>query len=91
MVDAVAGAMTIASAHSPNCTCECHSPVFAVKNSVITGLPDSVDSVSGVMNSRAEGVIITCTSAPALMSSRTSVAVLYAAIPPHTPTTICLP
>ena len=69
-VHAVAGATTKQSAHRPRSTWLCHSPVLAVKNSVMTGLPVSVDMVSGVMNSRADGVIITCTSAPALTSRR---------------------
>ena len=59
MVDAVAGAITIASAHRPRSTCECHSPVLAVKNSEITGRPDSDESVTGVMNSLPLGVMIT--------------------------------
>ncbi len=91
MDDAVAGAMTIASAQSPRSTCEFHWPVLAVKNSLITGCPLSVDNVTGVMNSLAFGVIITCTSAPAFTNRRTSDADLYAAIPPVIPTTICFP
>ena len=51
----------------------------------------NVDIVSGVMNSFADGVMITWTSAPAFTKSLTSDAVLYAAIPPHTPTTMFFP
>ncbi len=70
MVDAVAGAIIIASAHSPRSTWLCHSPVLAVKNSLTTGLPLNADMVTGVMNSLAAGVMTTCTSAPALTSNR---------------------
>jgi hypothetical protein len=48
--------------------------VLAVKNSLMTGLPLSVESVNGWMNCLALGVMITCTSAPALTSSLVSVA-----------------
>ncbi len=74
IVDAVAGATTIASAQSPKSTWLFHWPVLAVKNSVITGLPLSVDKVTGEINSLALGVIITCTSAPAFTKRRVSTA-----------------
>ena len=61
-----------------------------LKVSVATGLALSVCSVSGVMNSAALRDIITRTRACCAVSNRTSSAALYAAIPPHTPTTIVL-
>jgi len=61
-----------------------------LKVSVATGLALSVCSVSGVMNSAALRDIITRTRACCAVSKRTSSAALYAAIPPHTPTTIVL-
>ena len=70
IVEAVAGAITIASAHRPRSTWLCHSPVLAVKNSLTTGLPLRADSVTGVINSLPDGVITTCTSAPALINNR---------------------
>ena len=69
MVDAVAGAITIASAHNPKSTWLFQLPVLAVKNSLINGLPLSADNVTGVINSLPAGVITTCHSAPALMKS----------------------
>ena len=69
MVEAVAGAMTMASAQRPMSTWLFHCPVLAVKNSLITGLPLRADRVTGVMNSFPAGVITTCTSAPALTRS----------------------
>ncbi len=41
-------AIIMASAHRPRSTCECHSPVFAVKNSLMTGRPERTDRVTGV-------------------------------------------
>ncbi len=73
MVEAVAGAITMASAQRPRSTWLCHSPVLAVKNSLITGFPLSEDSVTGVMNCLPLGVITTCTSAPALTKRRRSI------------------
>ena len=64
MVDAVAGAMSIASAHRPRSTWLFHVPSRCEKNSLTTGLLVSADSVIGVMNSFPAGVITTCTSAP---------------------------
>ena len=91
MVHAVAGATIMASAHRPRSTWLCHSPVLAVKKSQITGLPLRAESVTGVINSLPEGVITTCTSAPAFTSSRRRVTDLYAAIPPVMPNMKCRP
>ena len=91
IVEAVAGAITIASAHRPKSTWLFHEPVLAVKNSLITGRPLSAESVTGVINSFPEGVITTCTSAPAFTKRRNSDTDLYAAIPPDIPNIICFP
>ena len=56
-----------------------------------TGFLESVASVSGVINSVADEVITTFTSAPLEISDLTNKADLYAAILPHTPTNIFLP
>ena len=73
---AVAGAITIMSAHRPNSTWLVHSPLSRLANLVCTTFLDSVASVSGVMNSIASGVMITFTSAPFLINSRTRKAAL---------------
>ena len=71
-VDAVHGAMTMASAQSPSSTWLFHEPSRLEKNSLITGFEVRVESVTGVINSLPAGVITTCTSAPALMNKRIS-------------------
>ena len=72
MDEAVAGAMTIASAQSPRSTWLCHVPSRCEKKSLMTGLPVSALRVMGVMNSLPAGVMTTCTSAPRLISRRMS-------------------
>ncbi|MOA50514.1 hypothetical protein D3C78_1735380 [compost metagenome] len=57
---------------------------------MFTGFLDRVDNVKGVMKSPALLVIITLTSAPALINKRTSSADLYEAILPQIPTNIFL-
>lgn len=76
MVEAVAGAMTMASAHNPKSTWLCHVPSRCEKNSLMTGLLVSAESVMGVMNSFPAGVMTICTSAPFLISPRVSTAAL---------------
>lgn len=76
MVEAVAGAMIMASAHCPRATWLCQVPSRCAKKSEITGFEVSADSVIGVMNSFPAGVITTCTSAPAFISRRMSVQAL---------------
>jgi len=86
MVSAVAGATTMASAQPPWrtwATCAASSVI-----SVWTGLPVSASQVALPTMSRARGVGITVTSAPASCRRRTSVQALYAAMPPVTPTTM---
>ena len=90
-VEAVAGATTMASAHRPRSTWLFHVPSRPLKNSLTTGFDVRADSVIGVMNSLPAGVMTTCTSAPRLINSRMSVQVLYAAMLPVMPTTICFP
>ena len=90
-VEAVQGAMSMASAHSPRSTCEFHVPSLCAKNSLITGLWVSADSVIGVINSFPAGVITTCTSAPAFTSPRIIRHALYAAMLPVIPSTIFFP
>ena len=67
-VEAVQGAINIASAHKPSLTCEFQVPSRCEKNSLTTGFWVSVDRVMGVMNSLPAGVMTTCTSAPAFTS-----------------------
>ena len=52
---------------------------------------ESVESVSGVIKSKAEEVIMTFTSAFSFLSSLIKYAALYAAILPQTPSKIFLP
>ena len=91
MVEAVAGATTMASAHNPSSTWLFHEPLSLWKKSQRTGRPDNVDSVSGVINSFADGVMTTWTSAPSFTRSLTRSAALYAAMLPLTPKTIFFP
>ncbi len=70
IVDAVAGAISMASAHSPKSTWLCHEPSRLEKNSLITGLLLKAESVIGVINSFPAGVITTCTSAPFFTNAR---------------------
>ena len=90
MVEAVAGAISMASAQSPKPTWLCHSPVLAVKNSDITGFWVRDDRVTGVMNSLPDGVMTTCTSAPRFISVRARYTALYAAMLPVMPNIIFL-
>ena len=69
---AVAGAITIISDQEPNSTWLFHSPVSVFfKKSLYTGFLDRVDSVTGVINCRADSVRITLTLAPLLIKSLT--------------------
>ena len=70
MVEAVQGAMSMASAQRPRSTCEFQVPSRCEKNSLTTGLWVSAERVIGVMNSLPAGVMTTCTSAPRLISPR---------------------
>ena len=72
MVDAVAGATTMASAQSPRATWLCHVPSRWAKKSLMTGLLVRAERVMGVMNSLPAGVMTTCTSAPFLTRPRMS-------------------
>jgi hypothetical protein len=56
----------------------------------MTPLPLNVDSVSAGINSVADSVITTRTSAPDFIKLRTSCGILYAAIPPVMPSNILL-
>jgi hypothetical protein len=55
------------------------------------GFFERVDNVNGVTKSIEAGVMTTCTCAPAFIRSLTNEAVLYAAIPPETPSKTFLP
>jgi len=90
-VFALAGATTNRSAQIPRSTWLDHSPLSLSKRSTITGLPESVARVRGVMNSVATGVIITLTLAPSLTINLTRKAALYAAILPVMPSNIFFP
>ena len=76
MVEAVAGAMTIASAHRPMSTWLFHVPSRPLKNSLMTGRELSAERVMGVMNSLPAGVMTICTSAPLRTSRRVKTAAL---------------
>ena len=76
MVEAVAGAIIIASAQRPRATWLCQVPSRWAKKSLMTGLLVRADRVMGVMNSLPAGVMTTCTSAPSLMSPRIKVQAL---------------
>ena len=91
MVEADAGAISIASAQRPRSTWLFHVPSRPLKNSLMTGWELSAESVIGVINSFPAGVMTICTSAPARTNKRVSTAALYAAILPVIPRTICLP
>jgi len=80
------GAINITSAHLPSDTWFAHA--LLLERSIKTGFLESVDNVRGDTNSFAEAVIITFTSAPALINNLTSMAVLYAAILPVMPNSI---
>ena len=58
-VEAVQGAISMASAHSPSFTCECQVPSRCEKNSLMTGFCVSADRVMGVINSLPAGVMTT--------------------------------
>ena len=58
-VEAVQGAISIASAHNPMSTWLFQVPSRCEKNSLITGLCVSAESVIGVINSFPAGVITT--------------------------------
>src|SRR3954471_3182885 len=66
----LSGAISIISAQRPSCTW--FDQVSSSNNSINTLFLERVESTSGDTNSFAAGVIITFTSAPALMSKRTS-------------------
>ena len=66
----------MASAHWPKATWLCHEPSRWAKNSLMTGLLVSADSVMGVINSLPAGVMTTCTSAPFFIKRRMSTAAL---------------
>ena len=72
MVDAVAGAMSMASAQRPKSTWLCHVPSRWAKKSLMTGLLVRAERVMGVMNSLPAGVMTTCTSAPRFTNPRMS-------------------
>ena len=55
MVEAVAGAINMASAHSPKSTWLFHVPSRCAKNSLMTGLLVNAERVMGVINSFPAG------------------------------------
>src|SRR4051794_2316332 len=80
---AVAGATTTRSACWPNRTCGTDGT--SAKTPVRTGCPDSASKVAAPTNSSAAGVGRTRTECPVSVSRRSSSALLYAAMPPATP------
>jgi hypothetical protein len=95
MVFAVAGAMSIRSAHSARSMCQVFPVTVKALRSgnvpTMTSCPERVEYVRGEMNSLADSVITTRTSAPALRNSRMTKHTLYAAMPPVTPMRIFFP
>ena len=85
------GAIINKSAFFANDTCFTSYEKF-LSNVSTTHLFDvNVSNVSGLMNFVAFAVINTCTSACCFTNSEASIAVLYAAILPVTPSTIVFP
>jgi hypothetical protein len=82
-----AGATSRRSAQRARCTWsfQIAAPPASRVSSVRAGRRLRVESTKGDTNSFAEGVSTTCTSAPAFTKARTSSGVLYAAMPPATP------
>jgi hypothetical protein len=76
MMLAVAGRMMISSARSARATCPICASSRRAKASVMTGFPESVWNVSGVMNSWAWRVMTTWTPASAFTRSLTNSAAL---------------
>src|SRR5690606_6432420 len=86
---ALHGATSITSAQRPISTWLFHcEPSLTLLN---TGCFETVSSASGLTKAPAEDVIITLTSAPAFISWRTRMGVLYAAILPVTASMIFFP
>ena len=88
---AVAGAMIARSAFFASSMCSTSNLKFRSKVSVRHLLTVRVSKVSGVINSIAFLVIITCTSACCFFKRLARFAALYAAIPPVTPKIIVFP
>ena len=70
IVEAVAGAISKRSAHTPKSPWLCHVPSLAEKNSLMPGFPVRADYVTGVINSFPAGVMAICTSAPFILKAR---------------------
>ena len=87
---AVAGAMTYTPAHLASETCSTSKWGLGANISPMTAFFERVSNVRGDTNSFACSVITTFTPYPALTRRETSSHVLYAAIPPVTPTTTFL-
>ena len=88
---AVAGAMIARSAFFASSICSTSNLKFRSKVSVRHLLTVRVSKVSGVINSSAFFVMITCTSACCFFKRLARFAALYAAIPPVTPKIIVFP
>ncbi len=88
MKSAVAGATRIRSAQRASSMWPIAASAASSQRSERTGRPDSAWNVSGVTNWRAPAVITTWTSAPRSRRRRTISALLYAAMPPETPSRI---
>ena len=88
---ALAGAMSTASAQRASSMCPMAASAAASHRSCRTVRPETAWKVVAVTNSRAPAVITTCTSAPRARKRRTRSGLLYAAMPPVTPSRMCLP
>jgi len=88
---AEAGATSSASASRDRSMCAMLLATRGSHWSVNTSFPESAWKVTGVTKCVAASLITTCTEAPSLISSRTSSAALYAAMPPVMPRTMRFP
>src|ERR1041384_6905035 len=93
MTLAVAGGISITSAHCPSSMCHVPASIEPDDSSenvpTTTFSPESVERASGATNCFAASVITMRTAAPDFLNSRTTNGILYAAIPPVTPTRMC--
>ncbi len=90
IIFAVAGAIITASVCLAQSICFMDASELFSKRLEQTISPDNTSKVSGPTNAPAFSVMITLTFAPCFLRSLKSSTLLYAAIPPHTPSTMFL-
>ena len=91
MTLAVAGAIITRSAWSATAMCSTWKEKFRSKVSTSALLPVSVSKVTAVINCVAFWVMSTCTLHPNFTRAEARLGILYAAIPPVTPSTTVFP